>query len=134
MSVCKKSVLIFVGLAIYVVFFGFFTLSNILFDEGRISILWSIPLGIILGVVTCLFASNYYDLKTWKPKDPNAAFADTNGLWGPPLGVLIANIVSRFFGEFVTAFVLVCTGVWLLITIGFVVFHSCRHDRSSKPD
>lgn len=135
MSACKKSILVFIGIAI---FFGFAILSNIWSDNRQINILWSMPVGIILGIATCWYISTSYsyDLTTQKlkPTKTDAPFANTNGLWGPPLGVLLANIISRFLGPVIASFVFECTGVWLLITIGFIGFLSCRSKTREKKD
>jgi len=114
MSACKKSFLFTLGIA---VFFGFAMWSNIPADEGQISILWSMLIGIILGVFSCLYLANFYNLETGTSK-----FTKTKWRWGAPLGVLTATIISRFLGPVIAVFVFECIGVWLLITMSYLTF------------
>ena len=135
MSMCKKGVIILFGLALFFSFFSYFIFQNILFEEGRVSILISVPIGIILALLACLYLSNIYDLKTWSPKNPDSSFLNNNGLaWGLVLGALTTGVVTRLLGQFALGFLFVTLGIWLLITIGYIVFHSCRNERSSQSD
>ena len=131
MSMCKRGIIVLTGIAI---FFGFAISSSFQAGESQVSMLWGMLLGIILGITMCLYLSKSYDLKTWEPKNPNSPFAKINGLWGPAVGVFLANIISRFFGPIVGDFVFGCNVTWLLITIGYIVFHSCRSETGEKYD
>ncbi|MFO7683255.1 MAG: hypothetical protein R6X34_24745 [Chloroflexota bacterium] len=125
MSVCKRGFIAFAGMTIFI---GLAIFSNFHSGEGQTSILWGIPAGIILGIAMCLWVSRTHVLRNgiWEPKDPDAPFANTNGMWGPPLGVLIVNIISRYLDPVIGGFIFGCTGIWLVITVGYIVFHSCR--------
>ena len=126
MSSCKKGFLALVGIT---AFLSVAIFSNFQSGEGQVSILWGLLIGVILGVFMCLYLSTSYNTKTWEPKNPNAKFNNINGLWGPAIGVLIAGIMSRYFEPLVGGFIFGCIVTWLLITVGYIVFHSCKNAR-----
>jgi hypothetical protein len=128
MSACKKSFLFTLGIA---VFFSFAILSNLLSDEGQTSILWSMPIGIILGVTSCLYLAKAYNPET---KNPNAQSTSTKWPWGAALGILTANFISRFLGPVIAVFVFECTGFWLLITMSYLTIYHCRSEKSTTSD
>jgi len=126
MPSCIKGFLALVGFTM-LISLGIF--SNFQSGDGQVSILWGLLLGIVLGLAMCLYLSASYNTETWEPKNPNSKLNNINGLWGPALGVLIAGIISRYLGPIVGGFIFGCIVTWLLITVGYIVFHSCKNAR-----
>ena len=124
MSRCNRA---FLGTMGFAILFGTGLIFNYYLGNLTFSFLYGSLVGILLGVIMCLYLSNAYDLITMHPKNPNALLAGSRGYIGALLGVLAANILISFFGKNIQNFVIGCILVWLFITMGYITFHLCKN-------
>jgi hypothetical protein len=47
--------------------------------------------------------------------------------WAVPLGVLVGNIVTQFFGKEISNLVGGCTLAWLNLSLGYMAIQAWRH-------
>jgi hypothetical protein len=133
MSICNRVRIIVLGSVLFVGFFSFHVFSTILFENGQIGILLSIPIGIAFGALICWYIAETHDLKTWRPKDPNWELSKGRYIqWGAAAGIIIGGAAARFLGLFARSFIFETLGIGLLIMFGFIMFHSCRSENKSK--
>ncbi len=88
---------------------------------------WGLPLGFILGIVTCIYLSEAWDPYLLEPRNPKTKKASWNLLWVVPLGVLVANITSKFLGEDVRQLLLGCAFGWIFVTFGYFIIQAWRY-------
>lgn len=125
-SRCNRALFGTIGFAIL---FGAGIVLNYFLGELTLAFFYGGFVGLILGIATCLYLANAYDLTTMHPKDPNAPLANSRGYIGALLGVLAANLIISFFGKEVQNLIAGCTVVWLFITMGYITFHLCHQSK-----
>ncbi len=121
---CKRILIGIIGL---VILFGAGMIMNYLLGEITASILWGLVIGIILSIASCLYLVNAYDLNTMHPKDPNSPLSSNRGYIGVILGVIVANLVTQYFGIEIRNLVMGCCVAWIFITVGFMAVHLCKN-------
>jgi hypothetical protein len=97
---------------------------------------WTFYPGFILGVVLIGIPSYRYIMKIWDPatlsaKEPHQGHGKNSKgwMWGPPLGVLVANVIIQLFGREIIVFVGGLTLGWLSMVFvlpAFQVWHHCE--------
>lgn len=88
---------------------------------------WGLPIGIVFGVATCLYLSEAWDPYMLEPTNPNTKKASGNLLWVVPLGVLAANLASRFLGDEIGQLLSGCAFAWIIVTFGYFVIQAWRY-------
>lgn len=109
------------------IFFATFVLINHLLGEVTRVFWWGFPMGLLLGVVTCMFISKTWDPVNLRPKTPKSGQDSKSVYWAVPLGVFAANIIVRVFSQEVVDLVLSVTLAWLFVTFIYIAFQVWRH-------
>lgn len=108
-------------------FFAIFILINRLLGEITRAFYWGLPVGFIFGISTCLLISETWDPVYLRPKKVSNTQGGRLVYWAVPIGVLMANILTRIFNQEVIDFVLSITLAWLFITLGYIALQVWRH-------
>jgi hypothetical protein len=133
MSVCNRLIVLMLVSILVVGFGSYLVFSAILFGNGQIGVLFSIPVGIVFGALMCWYIAKTHDLRTWRPKDPNWEYSNDKFVrWGVIVGLILTSFAARFLGLFARGFILETLGIGFLVVIGFTMFHRCRSNKDEK--
>ena len=113
-------------------FFLFFMTVNFILGAITFGFLWGMPIGIILGILMCIYLSKSQDFDHMQPNNPGKPYFTRTVSIFAILGVLVANIVLRSFSQEVADFILGCGLMWLFISLGFITFQRCKNKSSSN--
>ena len=122
---CNRSL---IGTSAFAILFGFGLVMNYFLGELTFTFFWGVLVGVVLGILSCIYLKKTYDVIIMRPKDPNALFADNRGYAGVLLGVFIANIVARYMGIEIRNFVMGLSVIWLFIVFGYITYCRCSLD------
>lgn len=89
----------------------------------------SFVIGVLFGTTTCIYLSEIWDpgILALKKSPGNTSSKKISWWWGPPLGVLVGNIIAQFLGSgFRNLFMGLFIG-WLYIVLGYIIVEVWRH-------
>ena len=88
----------------------------------------SLLAGMLFGVGTCIYLSDAWDpeLLTMKKKGEDSK-KTIPWVWGPPLGVLVGNIIASFFGNGVRNMLMGLFFGWFYLTVIFSIVQVWRY-------
>lgn len=110
---------------ILAIFTGVLFLNNF-YDTWTWFFYPSLIIGVIFGIAFCIYLGTVWNPETLAMR-PSKTESRINWLWGPPLGVLIANIIAHLFGKEINDIVFGITAGWLYTIFIYLAVQSWRH-------
>ncbi len=122
----KKAILL--GILVLAMFTGMLVVNFLGGD-----IVWvfypSFVIGILFGVTTCIYLSEIWDpeLLALKKSTGSSSQKSVSWWWGPPLGVLVGNIIAQFLGNGVRNLFMGLFFGWFYIVSVYIIVEAWRH-------
>ena len=88
---------------------------------------WGLSLGLLFGLVTCLYLNEAWDPEFLEPTNPETEKASMRLLWVVPLGTVTASITAKYFSVNITYLLSGIIFSWLSITIGYMAIQAWRY-------
>ncbi|MAT96291.1 MAG: hypothetical protein CL608_04040 [Anaerolineaceae bacterium] len=88
----------------------------------------SLLAGMLFGVGTCIYLASAWDPKLLAmKKKEDGSKKSISWVWGPPLGVLVGNIIASFLGNGFRNMLMGVLLGWFYLSLTYIIIQVWRH-------